>query len=151
MPWQVRTNSNISALQQTDMNRNREEITDISVQKTRNNKIQQQSNTETIENKIESLNWVCDQKNYTNDLQNYLTEFKDLQTFSSELSSRGIRSPSCQLGEPFENYNIADYSAKILPSCDSGKNDIKQNSKFHPNINLPKKEIVHPPIGIFQK
>ncbi|CAI2383717.1 unnamed protein product [Moneuplotes crassus] len=62
--------------------------------RTRNFCVQNQSKTENELIKVENLQWVSDPKNNTNDFQNYLTEYKDAQTFSSGISSPHIRSPS---------------------------------------------------------
>lgn len=71
--------------------------------KTRNTKIQQQSKTQN-EAKVENLQWVKDEKNHTNELHNYLTEFKDANNFLSSPES-----PSEQAFETFDAKQTADY------------------------------------------
>ena len=60
-PTQIVIKSNDLLLQKNGVNRINEKL-ELSIQKTRNNKVQQQSNTETIDNKVGQLNWICDQK-----------------------------------------------------------------------------------------
>ena len=62
--------------------------------KTRNNKIQQHSKTENDLIKVENLQWISDPKNNSNEFQNYLTEFREVPTFSSGISSPNLKSPS---------------------------------------------------------
>lgn len=69
--------------------------------RTRNNKIHQYSRTENDKSKTEGLNWISDPKNNTNDFQNYLTEFKDIKSHSSIISSPYEKPPS-----EFETFDI---------------------------------------------
>jgi hypothetical protein len=75
--------------------------------KTRNKSVHRHSRTESELQKAASMHWIPDPKHNTNDLQNYLTEFKDIhQTFSSVISSPSLKSPSEKVFETFEGKNL---------------------------------------------
>jgi hypothetical protein len=75
--------------------------------KTRNKSFHRHSRTESESKKAASMNWIPNPKHNTNDLQNYLTEFKDIhQTFSSVISSPTLKSPSEKAFETFEGKNL---------------------------------------------
>lgn len=116
----TRNNSNVSSISPEIQVHNLIKPNPSDYHKTRNSKMQQHSHTENEICKIESLGWIADQKNYTNDLQNYLTEFKEMQTLSSEMSSQAIKSPPSQRNFQQENYQLNNILLNRMQSQNFG-------------------------------
>ena len=106
---------------------------DIPGMKTRNSRLQQQPKTENELRKVDNLQWVPDPKNNTNELQNYLTDFRDIQTFSSGFSSPKVKSPS---DRPFETFDLTKEGLHSrMQSRNMNENEILNkilNNQDHP-------------------